>query len=87
MIRYGALKIISTLLSIVGWLVLVLGILASLILLAGFVADPQTLEDFLAQQGEEQVCLCWKVGEPRVEFWHGLQGGYAGRKPIRNEFA
>ncbi len=44
------------------------------------------LVDFLAQRGTEQVFLCWKVGEPRVEFWHGLQEGYTRRKPIRDEF-
>jgi hypothetical protein len=44
------------------------------------------LVDFLAQRGEEQVFLCWKVGEPRVAFWHGLHEGYRGRKPIGDQF-
>jgi hypothetical protein len=27
--------------------------------------------------------LCWKYGEPhRIAHWHGLEEGFAGRKPI-----
>ncbi len=32
--------------------------------------------------GEETVNLCWKHGEPSVRFWHGLDEGYAQRKPL-----
>jgi len=28
------------------------------------------------------VLLCWKVGESSIEHWHGLQEGYANRKPL-----
>jgi hypothetical protein len=28
------------------------------------------------------VLLCWRVGEAAVEYWHGLDEGYAGRKPV-----
>jgi hypothetical protein len=28
------------------------------------------------------VLLCWHVGEDSVTSWHGLEEGYAGRKPI-----
>jgi hypothetical protein len=44
------------------------------------------LIDFLSRYRGEQVCLCWKLGEERIEFWHGLDEGYAGRKPIDEEF-
>ena len=30
--------------------------------------------------------LCWKLGETRIEFWHRQDEGFAGRKPISNEF-
>ena len=40
------------------------------------------LLDFPAVRDGEDVLLCWRVGEPRVEFWHGLAEGFAGRKPI-----
>jgi hypothetical protein len=28
------------------------------------------------------VNLCWKLGEDAVEFWHGMNEGYANRKPL-----
>ena len=40
------------------------------------------LLDFPARRGHEDVLLCWKVGEPEVAFWHGLEEGFAGRKPL-----
>jgi hypothetical protein len=44
------------------------------------------LIDFPAMLGQQQVFLCWKLGEPRIEFWHGVHEGFAGRKPIEDEF-
>jgi hypothetical protein len=44
------------------------------------------LIDFLAQYRGQDVCLCWKLGEERIEFWHGLEEGFRGRKPIDDEF-
>ena len=32
--------------------------------------------------GREPVNLCWKHGEDAVRFWHGLDEGYAQRKPL-----
>lgn len=40
------------------------------------------LIDFPAEIDGEPVLLCWKVGEERIEFWHTLEGGFAGRRPI-----
>ncbi len=40
------------------------------------------LLDFPAEREGEDVLLCWHVGEDSVAFWHGLDEGYAGRKPI-----
>lgn len=40
------------------------------------------LVDFPADRGGETVLLCWKVGEEAVGYWHGLEEGYAGRKPL-----
>ena len=33
-----------------------------------------------------EVYLCWKLGEPRIEYWHRVEEGYRGRKPIDDEF-
>jgi hypothetical protein len=40
------------------------------------------LLDFPALRDGEEVLLCWRAGEPSVEYWHGLDEGFAGRKPI-----
>ncbi len=40
------------------------------------------LVDFPALRGGEEVLLCWQVGEDEVAFWHGLEEGFAGRKPL-----
>jgi hypothetical protein len=40
------------------------------------------LLDFPSEREGSEVLLCWHVGEDAVEFWHGLEDGYAGRKPI-----
>jgi hypothetical protein len=40
------------------------------------------LVDFLHLREGREVNLCWKYGERRITFWHGLDEGYAGRKPL-----
>ena len=42
----------------------------------------QGLIDFFAGRGEELVYLCWKEGEDRIEYWHDLESGFAGRRPL-----
>ncbi len=44
------------------------------------------LIDFLARYHGRDVCLCWKLGEPEIGFWHGLEEGFRGRKPIDRDF-
>lgn len=29
------------------------------------------------------VFLCWKQGEPEIKFWHEIEAGFAGRKPLK----
>jgi hypothetical protein len=40
------------------------------------------LVDFPHLRQGEVVNLCWKLGERQIRFWHGLDEGYAGRKPL-----
>jgi hypothetical protein len=40
------------------------------------------LLDFPARRGDEDVLLCWKLGEDEIGYWHGLEEGFAGRKPL-----
>lgn len=44
------------------------------------------LVDFPTLFHGEEVYLCWKLGEPHIAWWHGVSEGYAGRKPIDEEF-
>jgi hypothetical protein len=30
----------------------------------------------------ETVWLCWRLGEEEITHWHGLNEGFAGRKPL-----
>jgi len=40
------------------------------------------LVDFPSLREGEEVYLCWKLGEERIEFWHRIHEGFAGRKPL-----
>ena len=40
------------------------------------------LVDFPAMLDGRPVYLCWKLDEPRVQFWHDLEAGFAGRHPL-----
>jgi hypothetical protein len=40
------------------------------------------LLDFPALRDGEEILLCWQVGEDEIRFWHGLDEGFAGRKPL-----
>lgn len=34
--------------------------------------------------GEQEVALCYKLGEPEIRFFHGLDDGFAGRRSIKD---
>ena len=40
------------------------------------------LVDFPSLRGGEKVYLCWKLGEAHIGYWHGIEEGFAGRKPL-----
>ncbi|PYO63703.1 MAG: DUF2203 domain-containing protein [Gemmatimonadetes bacterium] len=42
----------------------------------------QGLVDFYGKLDGRDVFWCWKVGEDRIEHWHDLEAGYAGRQPV-----
>jgi hypothetical protein len=45
------------------------------------------LLDFPCQVDDDIVLLCWKYDEEKIEFWHGMEEGFAGRKPIDQRIA
>ena len=44
------------------------------------------LVDFPTLFRGQEVYLCWKLDEPGIAFWHGVEEGFAGRKQIDQEF-
>ena len=42
----------------------------------------QGLVDFYGKLEGRDIFWCWKAGEDRIEHWHELETGYAGRQPI-----
>ena len=40
------------------------------------------LIDFPSRRRQQIVLLCWKLGEARIDWWHDMEAGYAGRQPL-----
>ncbi|MGB9766366.1 MAG: DUF2203 domain-containing protein [Sulfurihydrogenibium sp.] len=43
--------------------------------------DP-VIVDFLSEHEGEEIFLCWKEDEDEIMYWHGINEGFRGRKPI-----
>jgi hypothetical protein len=41
------------------------------------------LIDYPSEMFGKRVLLCWRLGEPEVQFWHEEDDGYAGRQPLQ----
>ncbi|MEJ2307316.1 MAG: DUF2203 family protein, partial [candidate division WOR-3 bacterium] len=44
------------------------------------------LVDFPGLIEGREVYLCWKSDEEDIQFYHGVEEGFAGRKPIPKEY-
>ncbi len=42
----------------------------------------QGLIDFRTEREGREAYLCWKLGEPDIRWWHELDAGFAGRRPL-----
>lgn len=40
------------------------------------------LVDFPGRIDDEDVWLCWRLGEPEVAYWHPKDTGFADRRPL-----
>lgn len=50
--------------------------------------DPNLgLVDFPTKIEGREAYLCWKLGEPEVQYWHELDAGYRGRQPLSGDLA
>jgi hypothetical protein len=54
--------------------------------LGAVVKDPQIgLVDFYGSIDGRLVWLCWRYGEESLRYYHELEAGYSGRRPLRPE--
>jgi hypothetical protein len=44
------------------------------------------LLDFPTLYRGQEVYLCWRAGEPDIGWWHAVEDGFRGRKPIDRHF-
>lgn len=45
--------------------------------------DPRLgLVDFPGETNGRRILLCWRLGEPEVQYWHEVDAGYSGRQPL-----
>ena len=40
------------------------------------------LIDFVSRHQGRDIYLCWKMGEPKINYWHELHSGFSGRQPV-----
>ena len=40
------------------------------------------LIDFFGMVGGRVVCLCWRLGENGIKYWHEVNDGYSEREPL-----
>lgn len=44
------------------------------------------LLDFPCTMDGKTILLCWKLGEKEIGYWHSIEEGFAGRRPIDSRF-
>ncbi|MFO7634185.1 MAG: DUF2203 domain-containing protein [Caldilinea sp.] len=40
------------------------------------------LVDFIGIRNGREVYICWRYGEDEIGFWHEINAGFAGRRPL-----
>jgi hypothetical protein len=43
------------------------------------------LVDFYSTLDDRDIFLCWKLGEPDIQYWHEVDTGFAGRQELTPE--
>lgn len=41
------------------------------------------LIDFLSTHNGKEIFLCYRIDEDRIAYWHYIEDGYEGRKPLK----
>lgn len=44
------------------------------------------LVDFPSLYHGEEICICWRMDEDDIRYWHGMSEGFGGRKEIDEDF-
>ena len=60
----------------------IVGILGEVAELGIEVKAADGLADFRSRLHGRTVYLCWRFGEQAIDYYHELQGGFAGRRPL-----
>jgi hypothetical protein len=56
--------------------------------LGGEVKDVEIgLIDFPSRRLGEEILLCWRLGEKKIGYWHTVESGFAGRRPVDEDVA
>jgi len=42
------------------------------------------LVDFTGVHQGRDICLCWKLGEEKIDHWHEMDQGFAGRQHVKS---
>ncbi len=41
------------------------------------------LIDFLSLHRGKEICLCYRIDEDRIAYWHELYDSFEGRRPLK----
>jgi hypothetical protein len=44
------------------------------------------LLDFPCRLDDQVVLLCWRMGEPAIDYWHPVESGFKDRQPVDERF-
>jgi hypothetical protein len=44
------------------------------------------LLDFPCRLDDQVVLLCWRMGEPAIDYWHPIESGFKDRQPVDERF-
>ena len=43
------------------------------------------LVDFRSKLEDRDIYLCWKLGEPEIQYWHEIDSGFASRQALESQ--
>ncbi len=43
--------------------------------------------DFLGKRNGREIYLCWRYGEDDIAYWHNIEAGFDGRRPLDSDIS